>query len=76
MIKKFLVKLVNYGGTRENNPKTIHDSIERAGENSKLAEERHRIIMEGRGNNKYRSEVTPPTDDEVTGPSDSEKVPM
>ncbi len=75
MIKKFLVKLINYGGTRENNPQTIHNSIKKADENSELAKERHKMIMESREDRKYVSERTVPPEEEIRGPSEgSEKV--
>ena len=65
---KFLLKLVNWK-TRENLSVTRFQSDQR--DQTKLAWERQEQIMESRGDKKYVSERTAPTEGEILGPSES-----
>lgn len=67
MIKKFIIKLVNWK-TREKLSATRFHSDQQ--DQDKLARERHDQIMKSRGERKYVSETTVPTDQEILGPSE------
>ncbi|MBI4158019.1 MAG: hypothetical protein HY505_00120 [Candidatus Yanofskybacteria bacterium] len=69
MIKKFLIKLTGWREKETNfSARTFK---EKSAEESREAKERHQQIMEGRGDKKYVSERTAPSESEILGPSDS-----
>ena len=72
MIKKFFIKLVNWQAQRGNNVERIHEADQK--DQADLSRDRHRQIMESRGDNKYVSERTIPTEQEIEGPSESKEV--
>lgn len=69
MIKKIFAKLINFSERREDVSKSafMADSVEQA----RMARERHEQIMRERGEHKYVSERTVPTEGEIVGPSES-----
>lgn len=76
MFKKFFVNLIsrkesnNYLGRRKEINLSEQRFHERSAEESRLAEERHRQIMDSR-KHRYVSERSVPSEAEVLGPSDS-----
>ena len=76
MIKKFFVQFVGEWNKRANTPHMVHEAAQKKlnERERELSDERHRQIMEGRGENKYVSERTTPTEEEITGPSDSKQA--
>ena len=69
MIKKIFAKLMNFSERRENLAKSAFNADR--GEQERLARERHEQIMRERGEHKYVSERTVPTEGEIVGPSES-----
>ena len=71
MIKKFFAKLVGWQEQRANVPQRIHEANGNDHElEAEMARERHAQIIHERGDKKYVSERTIPTEKEVTGPSE------
>ena len=71
-MKKFFAKLINWQAQRHNNAERIHSADQQ--DQARLARERHEQIMESRGERKYVSERTVPTEQEIEGPSESKKA--
>ncbi len=68
MIKKFLAKLVNWSGQREDFSKSRFRADQE--EQARMARERHEQVMAER-ERKYVSERTVPAEGEILGPSES-----
>lgn len=71
-MKKFFAKLVNWQAQRGNNAERIHEADQQ--DQARLSRERQEQIMHNRGERKYVSERTVPTEQEIEGPSEPEKA--
>lgn len=68
MIKRFLAKLTNWSGQRENYSVSRFRANQE--DEARMARERQKQIMDSR-DKKYVSEQTVPSEEKILGPSDS-----
>ena len=68
-MRKFFAKLVNWQAQRDDNAEMIHSADQH--DQAKLSREREDQIMKSRGSRKYVSEISIPSEDKITGPTDS-----
>ncbi len=71
MIKKFFVRLVNWSGQRENFAKVNFRANQEDQERLKRENNEHVEVEKDR---KFVADVTPPSEEKILGPSESESA--